>query len=92
MSDDINKAYKALGMAVVQDACEEWLENALRIHKLEVKQRVFHLTRSQESILAGLIGRNLALERFIMSDWGETLSGLDGKAIVEKLKERTSKW
>ena len=92
MNDDINRAYRALGMAVVQDACEEWVENAERIYKLKVKQKVFRLTSYQESVLAGLIGRNLALERFIMSDWGETLSGLDGKVIVEKLKERTSKW
>lgn len=92
MSEDIEKAYKRLGQAIVQNACEEWIENARLILKFETKAKLHGLTKHQEQLLIGAIGRNIALERFIMSDWGETLSGLDGKVIVEKLNERASKW
>lgn len=90
--NDIDKAYKELGMAVVEDACVEWVENARLILKYKTKKKLYGLTKYQEELLAGLTGRNEALERFIQSDWGETLSGLDGKLIVDKLHERASKW
>ncbi len=92
MSEDINRAYKRLGVAIVKDACDEWVENAHVILKYKTKMKLHKLTRYQENALTGAIGRNIALEKFIMSDWGETLSGLDGKFIVEKLNERASKW
>lgn len=92
MNEDIDKAYQRLGLAVVKDACDEWLENAKIILKYKTKKKLHGLTRYQENVLIGAIGRNIALEKFIMSDWGETLSGLDGKYIVNKLNERASKW
>lgn len=84
----IDEAWENLGYAIVEDCCQQWLECAITIKKLEVRRAWKPLTKGQETVLAHAVGDKRLCEEYLNSDICYDICGYTGKELIENLKER----
>lgn len=88
----IDEAWRNFGLVIVNDACEEWLECAKGLKKLEIKSRHRGLTSIDEARAATLKANMKLTERWLRGDLCYSLCGIEGQVIMENLEKQVRKW